>query len=128
MLILFRLSIEIKLLNCYNIYKLKKGQDKVLYRCKMMKIRKNAEQKNFIVDKRFYTEYELLSMARQNIIFCMDDSFNIKYITDISEVKDCCFRIFADNCKDVKVIYNKRFGFYQTVVTTDNDQLICICL
>lgn len=47
-----------------------------------MKIRKNAEQKNFIVDKNFYTEYELLSMARQHIIFCIDEFL----ILDISQI------------------------------------------
>ena len=33
-----------------------------------MKIRKTAEQKNFIVNKNYYTEAELLSMARKNNI------------------------------------------------------------
>ena len=93
-----------------------------------MKIRKNADQKNFIVDKDYYTEYELLTMARQKIIFCIDESFNARYITDISEVKDSCFRMFTDMCKEVKVIYDKSFGCYTTVAITDNDQLIYICL
>lgn len=93
-----------------------------------MKIRKNAEQKNFIVDKDFYTEYELLSMAQQKIIFCIDEQFNIRYINDIREVEDSCFRIFTDMCKEVKVIYNDSFGCYNTVVLTDNNQLIYICL
>lgn len=30
-----------------------------------MKVRKNAEQKNFIVNKDYYTEDELLLMARK---------------------------------------------------------------
>lgn len=30
-----------------------------------MKIRKNARQKNFVVDKNYYTENELLAMARE---------------------------------------------------------------
>lgn len=33
-----------------------------------MKIRKNAEQKNFIVNKDYYSGQELLSMARKNNI------------------------------------------------------------
>lgn len=33
-----------------------------------MKIRKNAEQKIFIVNKNYYTESELLLMARKNNI------------------------------------------------------------
>ena len=49
-----------------------------------MKIRKNAEQKNFIVNKDFYTEYELLSMARQKTIFCIDEFLTL----DISQILD----------------------------------------
>ena len=93
-----------------------------------MKIRKNAEQKNFIVNKDFYTRNELLSMARKKIIFCIDESFNARYITDISEVEDTCFRIFTDMCKEVKVIYDKSFGYYTTVAITDNDMMIYVCL
>ena len=85
-------------------------------------------KKNFIVDKDFYTEHELLSMARQKIIFCIDELYNIRYITDIRQVEDSCFRIFADICKEVKVVYNESFGCYNTVVITDNGQLINICL
>lgn len=93
-----------------------------------MKIRKYADQKNFIVDKDFYTEHELLSMSQQKTIFYINESFNTIYITDITEVEDKCFRIFADKCKEVKVVYNKIYGWYETVVITNNDQMIHICL
>lgn len=93
-----------------------------------MKIRKNAEQKNFIVDKDYYTDHELLAMAREKIIFCLDEVYDIRYITNIRQVEGSCFRIFADMCKEVKVVYNKTFGCYDTVVITNNDQLIYICL
>lgn len=93
-----------------------------------MKIRKKAEQKNFVVDKDFYTEDELLLMSRQKIIFCLDELFNIRFVTNIYQVEGCCFRIFADMCKEVKVVYDKDFGLYSTVVVTNNDQLIHVCL
>ena len=64
----------------------------------------------------------------KKIIFCIDKSFNTRYITDISEVEDSCFRIFADICKEVKVVYDKTWGSYVTVVVTENDQMINICL
>lgn len=67
-------------------------------------------------------------MARQNIIFCLDESFNVRNIMDIRDVENSVFRIFADRCREVKVIYDKRFGCYQTVVVTDNGELIYICL
>lgn len=69
-----------------------------------MKIRKNAEQKNFIVDKDFYTEHELLSMARQKLIFCIDEFYDIRYIKDIRQVEDSCFRIFADMFESQPVV------------------------
>lgn len=93
-----------------------------------MKIRKNAEQKNFVINKDFYTDDELLIMAREKNIFCIDEVFDIRYITNVQQVKDSCFRIFTDMCKEVKVVYNKTFGYYETVVITNNDQLIHICL
>lgn len=93
-----------------------------------MKIIKNAEQKNFIVDKDYYSDQELLLMARKKIIFSIDELYDIRYITDIRQVEDCCFRIFADMCKEVKVVYDNSFGCYKTVVITDNDQMINICL
>lgn len=66
-------------------------------------------------------------MAQQKIIFCFDELFNIRFITNIHQVEGCCFRIFADLCKEVKVVYDKTLGCYETVVITENDQLIHIC-
>lgn len=80
------------------------------------------------MDKDFYTENELLSMSQQKIIFCLDEFYNIRYITNIHQVEDSCFRIFADECKEVKVVYNNSFGCYQTVVITNNNQIIYVCL
>lgn len=88
---------------------------------------KDGGTENFIVNKDYYTENELLSMARK-IIFCINEVFDIRYITNIEQVKDSCFRIFADMCKDVKVVYNNTSGCYDTVVITNDNQLIYICL
>lgn len=102
-----------------------------------MKIKKNAQQKNFIVNKDYYTEDELLTMSIQKIIFCYSEFFDIRYLTNIQQVRyitnirqveGCCFRIFADMCKEVKVVYDKNSGCYETVVITDDDQLIHVCL
>lgn len=67
-------------------------------------------------------------MARQKTIFCIDEAYNIRYITNIRQVEDSCFRIFADMCKEVKVVYDKTSGCYETVVLTNNNQLIYVCL
>ena len=67
-------------------------------------------------------------MSQQKIIFCLDEFYNIRFITNIRQVEDSCFRIFADMCQEVKVVYDKTSGCYETVVITENDQLIYICL
>lgn len=67
-------------------------------------------------------------MSQQKIIFCLDEFYDIRFITNIRQVEDSCFRIFADMCKEVKVVYDKTSGCYETVVITENDQLIYICL
>ena len=69
-----------------------------------------------------------LQWSGKKTIFCLDEFFDIRYITNIRQVEDSCFRIFADMCKEVKVVYDKTFGCYDTVVITENDQLIHICL
>lgn len=67
-------------------------------------------------------------MSQQKIIFCLDEFYNIRFITNIRQVEDSCFRIFADMCKEVKVVYDNSFACYKTVVVTNNDQMVCICL
>lgn len=75
-------------------------------------------KKNFIINKDYYTDSELITMAQENLIFCLDEVFDIIYITNIRQVEDSCFRIFADLCKEVKVVYDETYGCYETVVIT----------
>ena len=70
-----------------------------------MKIRKTAEQKNFTLNKAFYTEWQLESFLRNNIVFKVDD-------------KDTEFRISASQLSEVKVILKD--GFYTTVGVEKN--------
>ncbi len=73
-----------------------------------MKILKKAEQKNFIVDDNYYTKYELDNMISQGLIVYMFEAY----------------RIYAENCTDVKVICDD--GYYNTVVITKTGKTIHI--
>lgn len=64
-----------------------------------MKILKKAEQKNFKVDTWYYTKYDIEEMEKRGIIKNIDD-----------------YRIFAADCKEVKVICEG--GYYKTVAVT----------
>ena len=84
-----------------------------------MKIRKTAEQKTLLLTKIIIQKLSYFQWL-EKIIFCIDEVFDIRYITNINQVEDSCFRIFADMCKEVKVVYDNSFGCYKTVVITDN--------
>lgn len=43
--------------------------------------------KNFVINKDFYTDDELLIMARERNIFCTDEVFDIRYITNVQQLK-----------------------------------------
>lgn len=73
-----------------------------------MKILKKAEQKNFIVNKDFYTRWELEEMLNRGTIVNLFDDY----------------RIYACDCKEVKVICNE--GFYTTVVITNSGEQIFV--
>lgn len=75
-----------------------------------MKPLKTAKQKNFQVDRSYYLDSELSAMQAQNII---DSIFN-KYV------------VYASNCKEIKIVYNSEFGFYETVAITHNNELVHI--
>lgn len=70
-------------------------------------------------------------MAREKTIFYIDEQFDVIYIyiyNKYSPSRKQLFQNFADMCKEVKVVYDKTSGCYETVVIAENDQLICICL
>lgn len=66
-----------------------------------MKILKTAEQKNFRVFVESYTERELKELECSGFI----------------EMLFGHYVVYASDCKDVKVKYNKEYGFYKNVVT-----------
>ena len=82
-----------------------------------MKILKTAEQKNFIVNKDFYTDIEIWGMVRCGLFFSFDRNCEHKSYSDYSDVSmSDTYRIYADYCKEVKTVYNKEYGIYENIV------------
>lgn len=75
-----------------------------------MKIRKTAEQKNFMVNTWMYSEDSIKCYLEQGIFFKIDDN-------DVP-------RIPTSYCKEVKVIFEN--GHYDTVVITIDNEMFYI--
>lgn len=94
-----------------------------------MKILKTAEQKNFIVDKDFYTDIEIWDMVRCGLIFSFDGNCEHKSYNNFHDVSmSDIYRIYADYCDEVKVIYNKEYGIYENIAVAKNGMKIHINL
>lgn len=94
-----------------------------------MKILKHAEQKNFIVNKDMYTKHEIENLMYQGFVFWFDENMS----TMMNEVEwhkynETVFRIYAVNITEIKVVYNKEYGFYETVAILYNGDMIHITL
>lgn len=75
-----------------------------------MKILKTAEQKNFRVSVESYTERELKELEYNGFIEMLFEHYVI----------------YASNCREVKVRYNKVFGFYENIVIHNSGKEIVI--
>ena len=91
-----------------------------------MKIRKNAVQKNFEIDREYYNNSELFEMIKKTYeAFIFTDEFEEKEIENSWDIaSDDVVRIYADDCDEVKVIYSKEYENYQTVVVTKSGKVI----
>ena len=88
-----------------------------------MKVLKNARQRNFILNKDYYVSNQIKEML-ENKEICFFDNFtqscDYKKLTDIYNP---IYRIFSEDLKEIKVIYNKDFGNYETVAIGNNGKL-----
>lgn len=92
-----------------------------------MKILKRAEQKNFVVDRWAYSYSTLLDLVKQGVIFSFDENYKHKhYESEWDFDANDVFRIYAINCTELKIIYNKEIGCYQTVVITKAGEQIVV--
>lgn len=88
-----------------------------------MKVLKNAEQKNVILDNDFYTWEELKHMLFAETIWYFDSDYRVSHDTSLiywNEYHDMEFRVFLDIVEELKVVYNKEQGFYETIAVLKN--------
>lgn len=80
-----------------------------------MKVRKNGEQKNVIINNYMYNEAEIKRLLGLKIICWFDfsnkDNYKQYTYNGISET----YRLFVNDLKEIKVIYHKEAGEYTTV-------------
>lgn len=92
-----------------------------------MKVLKSATQKNVLVNYDWYTVNEINELLDKHIVFTIDDNFKESYehvnYSDIKEV-----RLFLDNVKELKVIYDRGYECYTTVAVLNDDKYIHVSL
>lgn len=94
-----------------------------------MKVLKRAEQKNFIVNKDMYTENDIENLMYQGFVFWFDDNMATRMDSvEWFKYDETVFRIYAENIEEIKVVYNKEYGFYETVAILYNGDTIHITL
>ena len=96
-----------------------------------MKIRKNSEVRNFEINRWYVTDKEILELLNNGTceIFTYPSFERItdyEYINIMSN--DYTVRIFASDCEEVKVIYNKEYNNYINVVVTKDGKTIPVIL
>ena len=94
-----------------------------------MKILKSAQQKNFVVDKGMYTHSKLLDLVKRGVIFSFDENTTTRIMIMNGDIGlNDVFRIYASDCNEIKVIYNKDYGIYQTIVITKAGEQIAVTI
>ena len=96
-----------------------------------MKIRKNSEVRNFEVNRWYVTDKEIIELLNNGTceIFTsrsFEQVTDYEYINIMSD--DYTVRIFASDCEEVKVIYNKEYNNYINVVVTKDGKTIPVIL
>ena len=95
-----------------------------------MKVRKNGKQRNVILKSGIYNEHELFDLYKRGYIFCLgslcqDIEFETEYDIDTFQHT---FRVPLYMCKELKVIYNREYDFYENVVVTNDGIILPVIL
>ena len=96
-----------------------------------MKIRKNSEVRNFEVNRWYVTDKEVIELLNNGTCEIFTNNYferitDYEYINIMSD--DYTVRIFASDCEEVKVIYNKEYNNYINVVVTKDGKTIPVIL
>lgn len=86
-----------------------------------MKVLKRAEQKNVLVNCDYYTIDDINSYLDEHIFFTFNEKLEVSYehIT-LCPLDDRTVRLFLEDVKELKVIYNMEFQCYTNVAVLDN--------
>lgn len=94
-----------------------------------MMTRKNSEQKNVRVNKDMYTEKEIEQLVKTGYVCWLDKALNEHFnMPNWWEYKETEFIVFLEDTKEIKVVYNKEWGFYETVVILNTGLQISVTL
>lgn len=96
-----------------------------------MKIRKNSEVRNFEVDRSYLKYKEVIELLNNGTCEIFTSRLfapitDYEYINIMSN--DYTVRIFASDCEEVKVIYNKEYNNYINIVVTKYGETIPVIL
>ena len=95
-----------------------------------MKALKSAIQKNVTVDYSYYTIGCLNKMFIVHTIFRFDSEYNVDYkqINGYSDLYENEARLDLDDVDELKVVYNKELGYYETVAVLKDKKIIHVNL
>lgn len=92
-----------------------------------MKTLKSSKQKSFSIDMDMYTNRQYIEMLEnEDGIFYVDYDFGTS--SSVDEYEDEPLRIDHRAVAEVKVVYNKEFGQYMSVVKTHSGNTYFVTL
>jgi hypothetical protein len=99
-----------------------------IWRVRKMKVRRNSEQKNVLIDESMYTEYEIKDLLYKGIAFFIKEdgttsSDENEYIPKYDRA-----RLSLSQVKNLEVIYVDFLGYYTNVAILINGDKIFVSL
>ena len=94
-----------------------------------MKILKNATQKNVLVNCDYYTMDEINSYLDEHVFFKFNEKIEASYEhIESYAFEDRTVRLFLEDVKELKVIYNREYQCYTNVAVLNNGTNIYVDL
>ena len=94
-----------------------------------MKTLKNATQKNVLVDCDYYTIDEINGYLDQHVLFTFNEKIEESYNHITYDVfEDRKVRLFLENVKELKVVYNREYQCYTNVAVLNDGKNIFVSL
>lgn len=93
-----------------------------------MKVRKNSEQKNVVIDESMYTEHEIKDLLYKGIAFFIKEDGTTSSDENEYIPKYDCLRLSLSQVKSLEVVYVDFLGYYTNVAILMNDEKIFISL